>query len=400
MRVLHVIPAVADRYGGPSATVLAMTHELRARGVDARIATTDADGPGRLGVAHRRMIDYRGVPAVFFRRRLGESLKYSGSLARWLHERVAEYDVVHVHGVFSHPCLAAARACRAQDRPYVVRPLGTLDPWSLRQNALRKRLFLRLGGERMLRDAAAIHYTTEAERLLVEQRFRLERGVVIPLAVPDTLIARRDTAFRRPHFASDPDTRYVLFLGRLHPKKRPDLLIDAFAHVAGRDRGATRLVFAGVGENGYIEHLRARAHALDIGSAVHFAGWVSGTEKSAVLAHADLFALLSEQENFGLAVAEAMNFKVPVLISDRVNLADHVKRAGAGWVVPLDVDAVAEALAEILADRAERNRRGNAGPALVDRAFRWTGIARDLISLYERLSKPGMPTIRTEESQP
>lgn len=385
MRILHVIPAVADRYGGPSTTVLSMSRELAARGVDVTIATTDADGRGRLDVPLARVIEYRGAPVIFFRRRWGESLKYSAALARWLDERVTDYDVTHIHAVFSHACVAAARACRARGRPYVVRPLGTLDPSSLQQHAWRKRLFWKLGAERMLRSAAAVHYTTDAERRRAEVALDLDAGVVIPLAVSEALVSDRSVAHPRPDAAGAAGIHYVLFLGRLHPQKRPDLLLEAFARAMGPDPSAIRLILAGSGDRDYVDSLRSRARALGLGSAVRFTGWISGAEKSALLAHAALFALLSERESFGLAVVEAMSFGVPVLISDRVNLADQVEKADAGWVVPLDADAVTDVLAGILADPAARNRRRQTGPALVDKMFRWSSVADQLTALYERI---------------
>src|SRR5216683_7337951 len=128
MRVLHVIPSVAPRYGGPSNAVLAMCRALGRKGVDVLIATTDADGEGRLPVEHGRVTSYGGTPAIFFPRQWSEAFKYSHPLAHWLDQHVADFDAVHVHAVFSHACLAAGQACRRAGVPYVVRPLGTLDP--------------------------------------------------------------------------------------------------------------------------------------------------------------------------------------------------------------------------------------------------------------------------------
>ena len=187
MKVLHVIPAVAPRYGGPSQAVLGMGQALPQQGVQVLIATTDADGPRRLPVAHGSELSWQGVPAIFFPRQWSEAFKYSGQLAGWLDHHVAEFDVVHIHAVFSHACLAAADACRGARVPYVVRPLGTLDPWSLKQKPVRKQLLWHVGVKRMLHGAAAIHYTTAAEQRLAEVPLGLRRGVVIPLGVDEEL---------------------------------------------------------------------------------------------------------------------------------------------------------------------------------------------------------------------
>ncbi|HYG79851.1 MAG TPA: glycosyltransferase, partial [Pyrinomonadaceae bacterium] len=166
MKVLHVIPAVAARYGGPSLAVFEMCRALGERGAEVLIATTDADGSGRLAVETGTPLMFEGVETVFFARRLSERFGYSRTLARWLKLNAGGFDVAHIHAVFSHPCVAAARACRLNRVPYVVRPLGSLDPWSMRQKPWRKRLLWHAAARRMLRGAAAVHYTTLEERRL------------------------------------------------------------------------------------------------------------------------------------------------------------------------------------------------------------------------------------------
>ncbi|HKC63758.1 MAG TPA: glycosyltransferase, partial [Pyrinomonadaceae bacterium] len=133
LKVLHVIPSVAPRYGGPSRAVVEMCHALKGCGVDTLISATNADGGGRLNVKIGEPVSYKDVPAIFFPRWWSEAFKYSKPLACWLNAHVADFDLVHIHAVFSHACLAAAKACSKKGVPYVVRPLGTLDPWSLKQ---------------------------------------------------------------------------------------------------------------------------------------------------------------------------------------------------------------------------------------------------------------------------
>ncbi len=191
MKVLHVIPAVAPRYGGPSQAVIQMCHALRSEEVEVLIATTDADGEARLAVECGRPVIYEGVPTVFFPRQLSEAFKYSYLLARWLDSKVSSFDVVHIHAIFSHSSLAAARACQRRGVPYVLRPLGSLDPWSLSQKRVRKRLLWYGGVKRMLGKAAAVHYTAKAEKQLAEDGLGLNHGVVIPLGIGCELLPSR-----------------------------------------------------------------------------------------------------------------------------------------------------------------------------------------------------------------
>lgn len=381
-RVLHVIPAVAPRYGGPSAAVYGMCLALRARGVDARVVTTDADGSGRLDVPLGEWVDRERVPTLFFRRRGGEAAKLGVGLGRWLRQHVADHDVVHAHAVFSHAPMAAARACRRAGVPYIVRPLGTLDPWSLAQKPLRKWLALRLGVARMLRSAAAIHYTSPGERRLAEEALGLRRGAVIPLGVdPDLERHAREGAHELPPQLAQ--ARFVLALGRLHPKKGLEQLIEAFLACAQRGE---RLALAGDGEPGHVAALRrAAARASE---RVVFTGWLSGRVKAATLARAAVLAMPSHQENFGLAAAEAMTLGVPVVVSRGVNLADEVEAEGAGWVAGDEPGALARALQTALEDEGERQARGARARRLAER-FTWAQAAADLEALYRGVASPG-----------
>ncbi len=388
VNVLHVIPAVAARYGGPSQAVVGMARALPDQGIKVLIATTDADGPRRLPVAHASALSWQGVPAIFFRRQWSEAFKYSGQLASWLHNHVADFDVVHIHAVFSHACLAAANACRGSGVPYIVRPLGTLDPWSLQQKPLRKQLLWHAGVKRMLHRAAAIHYTTAAEQRLAERPLGLRRGVVIPLGVDEELFGQacqsEDTRRRDRLFGSR--NPYVLVIGRLHPKKRLDLLIDVFLELTSTPSYRHwRLVVAGDGEVEHVASLKQLVRQRGGDDRILFSGWLDGSDKRAALRGAAVLALLSAQENFGVVVAEALACGVPVLISTQVNLADEITAANAGWVVPLERQTVLKTLANVLLDEQERHTRGGAGRQLARAHFRWPGVAAELGRLYANL---------------
>src|SRR5262249_31184971 len=160
--------------------IYTMCRALQTLGTEVLIATTNADGSEELQVALGEKIVYQGAPTIFFARQWSEALKYSRPLALWLEQNVQNFDLPHIHAVCSHACVAAARACGKNGVPYLVRPLGTLDPWSLKQKSFRKRLFWHLGVKQMLAGAAAIHYTSAEEKRLVETELSLSRGVVVP----------------------------------------------------------------------------------------------------------------------------------------------------------------------------------------------------------------------------
>ncbi len=389
MKTLHVIPAVAPRYGGPSRAIFEMCRALQAQGVEPLIAATDADGEGRLPVELGRPLTWQGAPTIFFPRQWSEAFKYSRPLARWMDRRVRSFDVVHIHAVFSHACLAAARACLRHEVPYVVRPLGTLDPWSLGQKRLAKRLLWHAGAGRMLREAAAIHYTTAQERHLAEGSLGLGRGVVVPLGVDGELLEEPGApgSFRRRHPSLEKDP-YILVLCRLHPKKGLELFLEVFLDLTGEEEFRRwRLVVAGAGEAGYVSGLKRLAAGRGGGGRVLFTGWLDGVEKTDALREAALLALPSRQENFGLSVVEALACGVPALVSRHVNLAEEIRAAGAGWVIPLERAALRETLREALREDHERSRRGKAGRDLVRRRFLWSTVAAELAVLYRSVAE-------------
>jgi glycosyltransferase involved in cell wall biosynthesis len=256
----------------------------------------------------------------------------------------------------------------------------------MRQKPLRKRVLWYLAVDRMLKGAAAIHYTTDEERRLAESSLGLEKGVVIPLGI--TLNEREQGSDGRTHFRHERlgQRPYVLTLSRLHPKKNIEVLIEAFLSLAEqRGYGDWRLVIAGDGEPRYVESLERLVKERGGEERVLLVGWLGGEEKRAALEGAALLALPSHQENFGIAAAEALAAAVPVLVSAQVNLAPEIAARGAGWVTSLDKSEIARTLAEALGDAIERRRRGQAGRRFVAQRLSWERLAADLVRLYATL---------------
>lgn len=370
MRVLHVIPSVSERSGGPATAIVPMCRALEERGIEVVLATT-SHGLTQIEADQIR----KRVAAKVFPVQLGGSVKYSRSLRAWLDDSVRQFDLVHVHAVFNHASVAAASACRRSGVPYVVRPLGTLDPWSMRQKQLKKRLFWWLAGKAMLERSAAVHYTAAAEKRATEDYLGLNHGRVIPLGVELNASGAQDGAVTKP---------YVLVLSRLHPKKNIDVLIDAFRSL---NPNGWRMVIAGDGPRDHVAVLKEKARGAE---SIVFAGWVDGQEKEALLRDASLLALPSRQENFGICVMEAMARAVPVLISPEVNLAPEIEAAQAGWVVK--VEELSRALIQILADETERLKRGKAGYQLAH-GYSWERTALALVALYEQIVSNGSATL-------
>ena len=354
--------------------IVPMCRALQARGIEVLLATTDAD----VGeIESGRVVDYEGVPAIFFPTQLGASFKYSRPLSMWLEANADHFDVGHIHAVFNHSSVAAARAFRRARVPYVIRPLGTLDPWSMKQKPLRKRFFWSIVGRTMVSDAARVHYTSETEKTATETLLGVNHGRVIPLGIHPIADS---TNGARPEQSNS----YVLVLSRLHPKKGLDVLIDAFITLTQRSEfDRWRLIIAGDGPAEHVSLLKKQSGAAP--DRILFTGWLEGERKDELLRAASLLVLSSYQENFGLCVMEALARSVPVLISPHVNLAEEIEAADAGWIAPVERRALAETLAAALRDPEELAKRGKAGKSLSLR-YSWERVATDLVEVYMEIA--------------
>ncbi len=394
MKVLHVIPAIAPRYGGPSTAVLQMSRALIAAGAEIHLAATDADGPGHLPYPHGEWVTVQGIPTILFKRQFSEALKYSAPLAEWLRTSVPQYDVVHIHALLSHACLAAAGACRSSRVPYVVRPLGTLDRWSLAQKPWKKRVLLALRGRTALADAAAVHYTALGEQRLVERAFRTKRGFVVPLGIDDEILKDGPGGERERH-----GPPYVLALSRLHPVKALDSLIDAFGDACAIGH-QWRLVIAGDGDEGYVRKLKARAAGSAAAAAIEFRGWVDGDAKRQLLRYASIYALTSHHENFGMSLAEALARGVPAIVSPQVLISDELATANAAWVTPNDRQSLAATLIYAMTAHDARREKAIAARQFAH-GLAWPSVASRLIDVYASLlSESSAPRLHVPLAAP
>jgi glycosyltransferase involved in cell wall biosynthesis len=372
---------------------------LRAQGWESTILATDLAHPASW--SGRDRITLADVPAGaedldvrLFPARWPYRLAYSPALARAAASLARDADVVHIHMLFQYPQFAAYEAARRAGVPYVVTPHGALDPHLRRRSRLVKALASALWQRRMLDGAAVLQFTSAEEaRLVADLRFRAP-AVVVPNGI-DWLAFQRlppGDAFRRRHLAGH-DGPVVMHLGRLSHKKGLDILIRAFARVA-RVRRDALLALVGPDDEGLTPRLRALAAAEGVGERVVFTGMLTGEDKRAALAAADVWAAPSHTENFGVAVVEAMAAGRAVVISSAVNLAPEAEAAGAALVRPNTPDAFAEAIAALLDDAGRREALGCAARAFA-RRYDWPAVAPAWAAMYERAL--GLPALSEGE---
>jgi len=360
MKILRVITSTAPTNGGPIEGIKQVSRVLASQGHWTDVACLDApDAPWLKALPFKT---YALGPGRF-------GYQYSKHFVPWLRQNAAKYDYVIVHGIWQYSSfgvwLALQRPLHGEPRqPYFVYTHGMLDPWFKRTYPLKhlKKWFYWPWGEyRVLRDAQAVLFTCEEERVLARQSFWLytcnEVVVNYGTAKPEGDSAVQHQAFLN-QFPELRDKRLVLFLSRIHPKKGCDLLIEAFAqliqaqsaiqHSPETDQLPLHLVIAGPDQTGWQNQLQQQSKQLGISDRITWTGMLSGDLKWGAFHAAEVFVLPSHQENFGIVVAEALACGLPVLISNKVNIWREIAADGAGLVANDTLTGTSEVLRQWL----------------------------------------------------
>jgi glycosyltransferase involved in cell wall biosynthesis len=333
MKILHIISSVNPAGGGPIEAVKQMASVSTSDGHHVEVASLDApDAPHA-----------KSFPLPFYALGPGAmSYAYSARFVPWLRKNAGNYDAVIVNGLWEYHSFGAWRALRKSGTPYFVFTHGMLDPWFARTyplKHLKKWMYWPWGEYPVLRDARAVLFTCEEERMLARQSFWLYRcnEVVVTLGTAsptgDSEAQARAFYDRFPHLR---EKRLALFMGRIHLKKGCDLLIQAFAKILAKDPD-WHLVMAGPDQVGWQAKLSSLAEELKVADRITWTGMIRGDEKWGAFRASEIFVLPSHSENFGFVVAEALACGVPALISDKVNIWREIESDGAGLVSPDDL---------------------------------------------------------------
>ena len=379
MKVLHVIPDVSLRSGGPTSAIRGLTHAQRRSGHNVRIVTTDYDLPD----GYAASVDEINCKCIL------DKWRYAPDLRKELNKNIKWSDIVHIHTVWGYPTLVATRVAKKLNKPFLLRPCGMLDAWSMSQSAFKKKIYLALYSKDIFSDGCTLHFTTEAEKNKSACPQGLD-SVVIENGISENAFSEGNCA--EAFLGRYPELKgknIVLFLGRVHPKKQPDIAVKAFSRIAAEFPDA-RLVMGGPCEAAYKDELSKMAGNLSY-ERVLFTGMLEGKTLYGAYRAAKVFVLPSFQENFGIAVAEAMANHCPVIVSEFVDIKDYIEEWNAGIVCAANVESFASAISSTLSKPQTGATMGANGKKAAERYFKW-GVAA------ERLDKAYKEAIATKDS--
>lgn len=382
-----VIQALGIVYGGTSKIVIELSEALGKLGISIDIVSTNANGKTLLDVPLNQWITKTYCRVQYFSYLDFLDYKFSLPMSQWLLTHVHDYDVVHTHGIFSFPVLAAYWMCRLHKIPYIVTPHGMLEPWALAYKSWKKDAYFSFLEKPSLQKASAIQMTASSE---VKQIHKLKLNTK-PIFVPNGIHGGDFASFPNSEifYHQFPETQnktLILFLGRIDPKKGLDLLAPAFAQVT-QNFSDTHLIIAGPDNTGFLP--KAENYFIEAGcrESVTFTGMLTGELKYAALAAAQIYVAPSYSEGFSMSVLEGMASGLPCIITTGCNFPE-AKANQAALEVEINTQAIADGLLWCLNHPEEAKQMGEKGRQFIFENYTWDKIAAKLVKAYQSIIDP------------
>lgn len=379
-------------YGGPVHSISLLCESLARFGTTVTVFTTNANGKHRLDVPLNQPINVNGVEVWYFPLAQNGFFFYSPALGAACHDRLHEFDLVVLECVLGYALFPAAKACIRSKVPYIIPLRGQLLPWSMRQGYWKKMVYLRLLASHYLNHAAALHCTDPDEAQFIPS-FLTPPTFVVPNGVDpekfDCLPARN---ILRTKLGIPEDAKVMLFLGRLHVKKRPDIAVSTLGACQTMSH-EVHLVLAGPDQAGMTPQLRRQAELMGCANRLHIVGLLKGMAILEALVDADLFLMPSEpeSENFGMSALEALAAGVPILVSTGVPMGRWAEAADAGKVVTCDIQVFQHTAIELLSQPARLQKMAQNGMQLARGKFDIAIVAQQMLAQYQAIITSGRP---------
>lgn len=374
MKILHIVPSYkpAYIYGGPIESVSKLCEGLAQAGHQVDVFTTTANGETELDVEAGVPQTVDGVTVTYFKRITKDPTHISPDLWKHLYANVKDYDIVNIQSWWNVLVIIAACICHLKKVKVVVTPRGMLSEYIFESGSSKAKKLIHATIGRSALAKSWFHATAEAEYEECRRIIKDWKGFIQPniITLPDVpLVKQQNEVFT------------LIFMSRVHPKKGIEILLHALSRLPFK----AALKIAGSGEGSYMEELKQLAADLNITEKIEWMGWVDRDHKFKALMDADLFVLVSHNENFANVVVESLHMGTPVLVSEEVALSAFVQRKDVGWVSTLDVVDVVEKLTAAKNDREKLSRIRTTGRAIIEESFSPVRLVKNYVEEYQKV---------------
>lgn len=367
MVILNIISSIDISTGGPARSITSLLQELSNDGVEVHLMAGNSSNP-----IIAKLSDDLDRVHLLNTNLIGGFKNYTKVLER------IKPSIIHIHGVWQLPCHQLAKWARTNNVPYIISPRGMLEPWSLKQSSLKKKLALFLYQKNDLKHATVVHATSEMESENFHKLGINERTVVIPNGI--SLNQFSTNTIKTPKLK-----KTLLFLSRIHEKKGIEILISAWERIPAKYKREWQVRIVGEGDSDYMNTLIAMVDNLNLSDEILFIGPKYGPEKIVEYQNADLFVLPTHSENFGMVIAEALASGLPVITTKGTPWGEIITH-NCGWWIEIGVEPLINALSDaLILDEMDRQKMGHNGKGFVERKYRINVISEQILKLYNQI---------------
>jgi glycosyltransferase involved in cell wall biosynthesis len=384
MKILHITPSYfpAVEFGGPVQSVHLLNKSLVEEGLKVDVYTTNAGVEDEESIPLKTWQELDGVRIKYFPYVGYIHYNFSISLLKNLLRNVKNYDLVHITAVWNFPVIAAVIACRRNNIPYIISPRGTIYPETIAlKSGVIKKVYLKLFGNYCLNNASAVHYTSYDEQQKVSHYLKIKSPSKI-ISNGISLSGNINNDNQKDIILLFNRNRYILFIGRITKKKGLDILIEAFALI-NKKYPDIKLIIAGPDNENYKKELLQKIYKLGVARSILFPGMLEGNVKEEAYKNSLMFVLPSYSENFGMTVAEAMNSRTPVIISDKVGIYPLVQQYNAGVIIQPVVEQLVSSIELLINDDDKKELLVRNAERLVEAEFNISNISKQFVDLYQ-----------------
>ena len=372
MKVIHIIENLDNSYGGPAKSVPLLVKYLNKLNITNKIFTVQVYTNESNSVLDKNSIDVSKVPIKGIRK-----IKYSPYLKDKIIEEITNDTIIHIHTVWTYPTYIGYKIAKEYNLPLIVSVRGTMYEWALNQSKYIKKFAMWLFQKKMLKYADIIHVTEGGEIEALKNIGIDNNFTLIPngIELDDKIDGLSQNILSKIYY--NKNKRYVMFLGRIVHNKGLHYLISSYKQLKNKYKDVEVLIIGGVEDKLYFNKLEKI-------EGIHFLGMLDGIEKHTVFSISSLFILPSKSENFGMSIAEAMSYKIPIITTQGTPWQE-IEKHNAGWWVKLSENNIVKALSEALeCTDEELQTRGNCCFDII-KNYTWDKQALKMKQTYKNL---------------